>query len=94
MASVFNVDETKLYRKVTKRLRLEKGTYSWAKDCLAVWHRSKAEMLSDAIESYADGVPRIVFNKHLQDDKQLISKFTTMKELLLYVMDVAQKEGF
>ena len=94
MSSVFNVDETKLYRKVTGRLRLEKGTYAWAKDCLAVWHRSKARMLSDAIESYSNGVPRIVFDKHLQDDKQLISKFTTMKELLLYVMDVADKEGF
>ena len=87
-------DKTKLYRNVTKRLRLEKGTYAWAKDCLAVWHRSKAEMLSDAIESYADGVPCMVFDKHLQDDKQLISKFTTMRELLLYIMDVADKEGF
>lgn len=90
----FNVDGMQLYRNVTKHLHLEKGLYNWAKDCLAVWHRSKAGMLSDAIESYADGVPRIVFDKHLQDDKQLISKFTTMRELLLYIMDVADKEGF
>lgn len=83
-----------LYKQVTKKLKLGKGVYKWAKDCLAVWHRSKAGMLSDAIESYADGVPRKVFDKHLQDDKQLISKFTTMRELLLYIMDVADKEGF
>ena len=87
-------DVMDLYKQVTKKLKLGKDVYKWAKDYFAVWHRSKVGILSDAIESYADGVPRAVFNKHLQDDNQLVSKFTTMKELLLYIQSVAEQEGF
>lgn len=83
-----------LYQKVTKNLKLEKDTYSWAKDFFAASHRSKVGLLDDAIESYSDGVPRHVFNQHLEDDADEIASFTTMRELLLYVSNVAESEGF
>ena len=83
-----------LYEKVTRKLKLEKGTYNWAKDYFAAWHRSKAGLLDDAIESYADGVSRAVFDAHLVNDAEIIAKFSTMRELLLYIAGVADSEGF
>ena len=76
---------TALYENITKKLKLEKGTYSWAKDYFSAWHRSKVGLLDDAIESYSDGVPRAVFDKHLVDEAETIAKFTTMRELLLHI---------
>lgn len=83
-----------LYQKVTKTLKLDKDTCSWAKDFFAASHRSNVGLLDDAIESYSDGVPRHVFNKHLEDDVDKIASFTTMRELLLYISGVADSEGF
>lgn len=85
---------TTLYENITKKLKLEKGTYSWAKDYFSAWHRSKVGLLDDAIESYSDGVPRATFDKHLVEDSETISRFTTMRELLLYIAKVAEAEGF
>lgn len=83
-----------LYENITKKLKLEKDTYAWAKDYFSVWHRSKVGILDDAIESYSDGVVRAVFNKHLSEDTEAISKFNTMRELLLYITKIAEMEGF
>ena len=85
---------TTLYENITKKLKLEKGTYSWAKDYFSAWHRSKVGLLDDAIESYSDGVPRAVFDKHLVDEAETIAKFTTMRELLLHIAQIAEAEGF
>lgn len=85
---------TALYENITKKLKLEKGTYSWAKDYFSAWHRSKVGLLDDAIESYSDGVPRAVFDKHLVDETETIAKFTTMRELLLHIAKIAEAEGF
>ena len=51
-------------------------------------------LLDDAIESYSDGVPRVVFDKHLVDEAETIAKFTTMRELLLHIAKIAEAEGF
>jgi hypothetical protein len=83
-----------LYQKVTKNLILDKDTCSCAMDFFAASHRSKDGLLDDAIESYSDGVPRHIFNKHLEDDAGKITSFTTMRELLLYISQVADSEGF
>lgn len=85
-----------LYVQITKDAKLGKGTYDWAKDYFGVWHRSKAGMLDDAIESYADGVPRAVFNRHLQEYLDTFGSkgFNDMREVLLYVAHIAEKEGF
>lgn len=85
---------TSLYENITKKLKLEKDTYSWAKDYFSAWHRSKVGLLDDAIESYSDGVARAVFDKHLTEDTEAISKFKTMRELLLYIAKIAEMEGF
>jgi hypothetical protein len=85
---------TALYENITKKLKLEKGTYSWAKDYFSAWHRSKVGLLDDAIESYSDGVPRAVFDKHLVDEAETIAKSTTMRELLLHIAKIAETEGF
>ena len=50
--------------------------------------------MDDAIESYSDGVARAVFDKHLTEDTEAISKFKTMRELLLYIAKIAEMEGF
>lgn len=85
---------TSLYENITKKLKLEKDTYSWAKDFFSAWHRSKVGLMDDAIESYFDGVARAVFDKHLTEDTEAISKFKTMRELLLYIAKIAEMEGF
>ena len=86
--------DAEFYKQVTKRLKLEPGTYRWAKDYFNAWQRSKAGLLDNAIESYADGVPRSTFDRHLKEDTAEIAKFTTVKELLLYIARVAEQEGF
>ena len=83
-----------LYEALTRNLKLAKETCEWAKDYFSAWHSSKVGLLDDAIESYADGVSRATFEKRLKENIGKISKFTTMRQLLLFISDIAEKEGF
>lgn len=80
-----------LYLRITKRLKLGKATYEWAKDYFGVWHRSKAGILEDAIDSYSDSIPACVFNKKLES---YIGSFKDMHDLLCCVASIADAEGF
>lgn len=82
------------YANLVKNLKLDEDTYYWAKDFFGVYHRSKVGILDDAIESYADGVPAFKFRQHMADDIDRLCKMTTMRELLEYVSEVAEQEGF
>lgn len=80
-----------LYVRITKKLKLGSDTYAWAKDYFGVYHRSKAGILSDAIESYSDALQPSVFNKKLES---YVGSFKDMRDLLLFVASIADSEGF
>lgn len=89
------MDAHTLYGQITKNLKMD-DAYEWAKDYFGVWHRSKVGILEDAIDSYSDSICPNVFHRHLKEytDKFGLNCFADMRDLLLYVSRIAEKEGF